>query len=140
MKISFCPKCNEHNGTLVFRTTRKNNRKYPYVGHYDPSKKSKKRWCSLGLKKVLDVTFDGDWYYEYILLMREMKKFVKEHDNDINTVPETKLDEVADLLEKNGYLKYLIADKIYHDVYHVLLPTTKEIEDTLRKSGFYDRH
>ena len=130
MKVHRCTKCEKRRGYLVFRKTKKNVQwKYPYVGHYDPTKKSKRRWCSLNEKQLNEIEFDEDWYQiDYGKLIKKAQ--IKHMKNGINSVSEGMLVKMGKLLEDNGYLKYRIADRIFHNFYRPFV-TEKFIEDSL---------
>ena len=130
MRVHRCQKCEKRGGSLVFRQTKRGIQwKYPYVGHYDPTKKSKKRWCSLDKEQLNRIEFTEDWYQiDYGKLIETAQSEYKKHGENI--ISETALIKAGKLLEENGFLKYRIFDKVYHDVTHIFV-TEKFIEDTI---------
>lgn len=128
MKVHRCMKCNQRGGYLVFRQTKKSVQwKYPYVGHYDPSKKSKRKWCSLNDKQLNSIEFNGDWYQNNYGNLIE-KAQIEHKKNGENPISEEALVKASKLLEKNGFLKHKISDRIFHDFTHIFI-TEKFIED-----------
>lgn len=128
MRVYRCTKCEKRGGYLVFRSTKKNNYKYPYVGHYDPSKKSKRTWCSLNKTQLNQIEFNEDWYANYIKLIRKIQRKYRELGEDQIVARHTL--QSAKLLEKKGFLTYRIADRVYYDVSHIPI-SEKEIQDIL---------
>lgn len=130
MKVHRCTKCNKRGGHLVFRQTKKSVQwKYPYVGHYDPTKKSRRKWCSLNEEQLNRIECSEDWYQtNYAELVQKAQTEHKKKGE--NPISEDALVKAAKLLEKNGFLKYKIADKLFYDFSHVFM-TEKFIEDCL---------
>ena len=116
---------------MTFRRTKQSaSRKYPYVGHYDPAKKSKRTWCSLNEKQLNSIEFIDGWYQNtYASLIREARVEIMNNGN----IP--KLDRLivraGKLLEENGYLKNRIGEKIICDISCLVLE--KSIHDTLNQ-------
>lgn len=128
MRVYRCTKCEKRGGYLVFRSTKKNNYKYPYVGHYDSLKKSKRTWCSLNKAQLNQIEFNEDWYEKYIRLIRKIQIKYRELGEDPVVAKYTL--QAARLLEKKGFLTYRIADRVYHNVSHIPI-SEKEIQDIL---------
>lgn len=130
MKAHRCTKCQKRGGYLTFRQTKKDvNRKYPYVGHYEPTKKSKRKWCSLNEEQLNTIEFVEDWYQKKYF--KFIKKAQMEHmKNGENQISEDLLVKAGKLLEKNGFLKEKIGDRLFHNFTHVMI-TEKYIEDVL---------
>jgi len=128
MRVHRCTKCQKRGGYLVFRKTKTNvQRKYPYVGHYDSTKKSKRQWCSLNEEQLNSIEFDDDWYQiDYGKLIEIAQSEFKKHGE--NTISDAALIKASELLEKNGFLTYRIFDKVYHSMTHLFV-TEKFIED-----------
>jgi len=142
MKVYRCLKCEKKGGYLVFRRTKNKKFKYPYVGHYDPTKKSKKKWCSLNSVQLNTIDFDDDWYYdEYAKLIQKIqydnqrdvenqKNQYGYKNNMINQKIARLVRRAARLLNKKGFLTYRIADRLDQNINHVFI-TEKEIEEIL---------
>lgn len=130
MKVHRCTKCQKRGGYLVFRQTKKNVKwKYPYIGHYDPTKKSKRQWCSLNETQLNTIEFVDDWYQiDYGKLIEKAQYEHKKQGE--NRISEDALVQAGELLEKNGFPKYRIADKIFYNLTHIFV-TEKFIEDTI---------
>lgn len=130
MKVHRCTKCQKRGGYLVFRQTKKNVKwKYPYIGHYDPIKKSRRQWCSLNENQLNTIEFVDDWYQiDYGKLIEKAQYEHRKHGE--NKISEDALVQAGELLEKNGFLKYRIADKIFYNLTHIFV-TEKFIEDTI---------
>jgi len=129
MKVFRCEECHERGGHLVFRETKNNKRKYSYVGHYDPTKKSKRRWCYLNSTCLNNIDFDAEWFD------KDYSKLIWKIQSVYNQKGKTPMLaglvlKAARLLEKNGFLIYRIAERLEHDVSHVFV-TEKEIEGFL---------
>ena len=133
MQISSCPKCNKK-GSLIFTTTKRNGRRYSYVQHYDPRTKSKKK-CHIRVKDLVRIKFDERWYrvYEIIITIMQVMCDVcsKPTDhvmrnqyssprvyglNGVAALHPSILEAAGNMLEKHGYLKYRISEKIMWDV------------------------
>jgi len=133
MKVYRCSKCQKKDGYLVFRKTKHDKFKYPYVGHYDPTKKSKKKWCSLNPKQLNSIDFNEDWYDdEYSKLIQkiqydnymdiENKKHQYGFQNKaVNQKIARLVRRAGRLLNKNGFLTYRIADRLDQDITHVFI-------------------
>jgi len=130
MRVHRCTKCQKRGGYLVFRQTKKSVKwKYPYVGHYDPTKKSKRQWCSLNEEQLNSVEFADDWYQiDYAKLIQKAQYEHKKQGE--NKISEDAFVKAGKLLEENEFLKYRIADKVFHDASHIFI-TEKFIEDTI---------
>ncbi len=103
--------------------------KYPYVGHYDPSKKSKRKWCSLNIEQLNSIESPEDWYQiDYWKLIEEAQSEHKK--NGENQKSEDALVKACQLLEKHGFMKPYISDKVFHNFTHIFI-TEKFIEDVL---------
>lgn len=57
MKILKCPNCDRIGGSLHFKPARIGTRLYPYVKHYDSSKKSRITLCNISASKLLQIEF-----------------------------------------------------------------------------------
>lgn len=130
MKVHRCTKCKQRGGYLVFRKTKKNvQRKYPYVGHYDSKKKSKRRWCSLNEEQLNTIEFDETWYQiDYWKLIEKAQSEYQKHGQ--NQVTEDALVKASKLLEQHGFLKSSVSDRLFHNFTHLFV-TEKFIEDIL---------
>ena len=152
MKINLCPKCN-NKGSLIFTTTKRNGRKYSYVQHYDPITKSKKK-CNIPIKELVRIKFDGKWYkvYEYVITMiqglcdgyyrsaeqRMFNPYLSSRIYGLDIVAgyqRSILHAAGSILEKNGYLKYRISERIMWDV---IDPEPKDWERTWKDISAYD--
>ena len=118
MKIHRCTFCKTKGGFLTFRETSWRMRiKYPYVGHYDPTKKSKRRWSELNKKQLNQIQFRDDWYQiDYIQLIKNSQE--KYLITGIDSLPKELIVELGNLLENNGFLKYRIGERIFYDFYY----------------------
>ena len=128
MKIYRCTKCEQRGGYLVFRTTRaKTLQKYPYVGHYDSTKRTRRRWCSLNKEHLNKIEFRDDWYqHDYINLIKK-SRFPK---NQARSNIEKIWVNAGKLLEKNGFQKNRIGERLLYDLTYTFL-TEKYVEDLL---------
>ena len=100
-----------------------------YVGHYDPTKKSKRRWCSLNKKQLNTIEFVEDWYQiDFGELIQKAQYEHKKHGE--NKITEDALVKAGELLEEHGFLKHKTSDRLFHNFTHVFV-TEKFIEDTL---------
>jgi hypothetical protein len=130
MKVHRCHKCGKRGGYLVFRQTKSNVvQKYPYVGHYDILKKSKRRWCSLNAEQLDPIESPEDWYQiDYRKLIEEAQTEYKKHGK--NQKSEDNLVKAAQLLEEHGFVKPYNYYKVGYNVTHFFI-TEKFIEDIL---------
>ena len=128
MKIHRCTKCEQREGYLVFRTTRaKTLQKYPYVGHYDSAKRTRRRWCSLNKDHLNKIEFRDDWYqHDYINLIKESRCPENQARSNIEKI----WINAGKLLEKNGFLKNRIGERLFYDLNYTFL-TEKYVEDML---------
>jgi len=163
MKVQYCPSCRKNGGFLGFRIIPRKSRKYPYIRHYDEEKyqrekelydkgerKAKpegKKQCSIDLFIVNDIEFSGDWYIDYLKLIKRIyqkykkfgfKKFsLKKIDNKtyacLDSQPRTltkirkefasdnnwsnNWNKAAELLLDNGFPDYLIDKRIRSNIW-----------------------
>lgn len=134
MKVYRCTKCDQRGGYLVFRSIKKNNLKYPYVGHYDSTRNSKRKWCSLNKKQLNQIEFVEDWYDKHLKLIEKIQVEYKELGEGNPTLDKHIL-KAAEMLEKNGFLTYRIEDRVCYDVNHIVI-SEKEVQNILEESGF----
>ena len=114
MKINKCPKCKK-SGFLVFRHTKYKDLKYPYVGHYDSTKKSSKRWCYIEIED-LTIQSKPNWQIHYDMLIKKwLKLWNRNHSVKESIRP---LKKAAKLLEKNGHNQKTIWKKLESDMYN----------------------
>jgi hypothetical protein len=135
MRIVRCPRCEKTGGYLVFRKT-KTKLKYPYVGHYDSSKKSRRKWCSLTLNQLNEIEFSDKWFGGYVDQVKLARRtyLQKGEGEEVKIL----VNEAGRILEKNHYLIYRIADRVTHDIYF-LHTTDEEIMGFLEKDAFFRR-
>lgn len=83
-----CPVCKDYGGTITLRRAgrkdwrRQSRRKHWYIGHYDPSKSSRKRWCYLKSwewPSLAGVKIDHTSYEEYLILVKSFGKLAHQH-------------------------------------------------------------
>ena len=117
MRIQRCTKCGTRGGHLTFRRTKPTVlRKYPYVGHYDIAKKSKRRWCSLNEKQLYAIEILDDWYQsEYIQLGKKAREYwgKREDSSEFYDL----LARAEKLLVKHGFPEDRRGYKVFLDMY-----------------------
>lgn len=142
MKVAKCPLCGKK-GFLTFRYTKFKDMRYPYIGHYDPKKKTKRRWChmnSIHRKKLDKKILWQETYYKLIADGDRIREKTEERQNWGKP-----LIKAARLLENNGYQTDQIEPKLLRDLMieyqkrlgkrHV--PSKKPIERILSKEQVF---
>ena len=91
---------------------------YYFIKHYDPSKKSKIRWCPISLKNLAGVTVLGYRYYQfenmiksYVGVINNYNNFMSEHHQQLQI-----LLFAYEILQKIGFKRSHISDKIKSNI------------------------
>jgi len=89
---------------------------YYFIKHYDPSKKSKIRWCPISFKNLARVTVLDYRYYQFENMIKRYLGVIINHDNNNSISEYHQKSEIFlsayDLLQKVGFKKTHIHDKI----------------------------
>ena len=102
---------------------------YPYVGHYDPTKKYRKRWCSLNENQLNSTELLDNWYQnDYHNLMKKVR--IRARKDEYTQESKEMFVRAGKLLEKHGFPKYRIGSKLLYDLNHWTV-LEKPIEDAL---------
>jgi hypothetical protein len=92
-------------------------REHYFIGHYDPKKKSKRRWCSINDKELAQVKINDDRYFSlYLSLANE---YVNSCMNGLVDKSHQLLDESCNVLKEIDWPDQLL-DNFQADVKSIL--------------------
>jgi hypothetical protein len=86
------------------------------IKHYDPSKKSKIRWCPISFKNLARVTVLDYRYYQFENMIKSYLGIISNHNNNSSISEYYQKSEIlisaCKLLQKTGFKKTHMSDKI----------------------------
>jgi hypothetical protein len=98
-----------------------------FIGHYDSSKKSRRRWCSITKSQLASVEIDDNRYsLEYKPLIKEIVDMMLVDSSSTNEQIERRIlfktrilfeHSAAKLLKELGWPEFFIPDKIQEDIF-----------------------
>ena len=93
-------------------------REHYFIGHYDPTKKSKRRWCPINDKQLAQVKINDNRYFsQYLILANE---YVNSGIKGLVDISNRVLNESCNILKEIGWPDEYILDKFYADVKNIL--------------------